>query len=157
MISGTMCFLDCDESILFIYRKGKNDMHNGFYVPPGGHLERGERSIDCIMREFREETKGAELINPKLRVIATFYNKGRIMNGKKDPEDWRVDIYEANRFSGTIAPELVWIPKHKISDINMYEGDRRIMRLMNKNPGIFEAILQYDKEKLIRFDYKKVD
>ncbi|MDO8460385.1 MAG: NUDIX domain-containing protein [Nanoarchaeota archaeon] len=56
MINATMCFLKDKEKILFIYRnKGDNDIHNGRYVPPGGKTERGERGIDCIKREFKEE------------------------------------------------------------------------------------------------------
>ena len=160
MINGTMCFLRSKGKTLFLYRNsGKNDMHNGFYVLPGGHIERGEKSIDGIIREFEEET-GLTPVSPKLRIIATFYNKGRILGGKKDPEDWRVDTYEANYFKGKLKCEkpddkLVWVKDSKIEKINMYEGDRELFSLL-KEPGVFEAILQYDKQKLIRFDYSRV-
>ena len=160
MINGTMCFLKNKGKTLFLYRnEGKKDMHNGFYVPPGGHLERGERSIECIIREFQEET-GLIPFYPKLRIIATFYNKDRILGRKKDPEDWRVETYEAEHFAGELKSEnpknkLVWVKNSEIGKINMYEGDKKLFSLL-KEPGVFEAILQYDKEKLVRFDSWKV-
>ena len=36
------------------------------YAPPGGKFESGESPLDCIIREFYEET-GLTLINPRLQ------------------------------------------------------------------------------------------
>jgi 8-oxo-dGTP diphosphatase len=161
MISGTMCFLKGYEHTLFIYRnRGKNDIHQGYYVPPGGHLERGERSIDNILREFREET-GLILLDPRLRAIVTFYNKGRILGGQKDPEDWRVDVYDAHSFKGKWKKEdkrdkLVWIENSKIPRLKMYDGDKKLFELLEQQ-GVFEVIIKYSKEKLAKFDWKRVN
>ncbi|MBI2124258.1 NUDIX domain-containing protein [Candidatus Pacearchaeota archaeon] len=158
MINGTMCFLRNRGKTLFLYRNGgEGDIHNGWYVPPGGRLERGERSIDCVLREFDEET-GLKLINPKLRVIATFYNKGRILGGDKNQEDWRVEVYEANNFTGKLEEEHpkakpVWV--RDLTEIRMYPGDRKIFDLLDQK-GVWEAILQYRKEDLARFNCKRV-
>ncbi len=161
MINGTMCFLRHGWHTLFLHRMGgAGDIHHGWYVPPGGHTERGERSVDCITREFREET-GLNLITPQLRVTATFYNKGRILGGKKNPEDWSVDVYDATDFEGILREEhekakLVWVPDNKLAKVRMYEGDRRILDLMREREGVFEAIVQYSGKYLKRFEYDRV-
>jgi 8-oxo-dGTP diphosphatase len=160
IINATMCFLESKGRTLFLYRhNGKNDIHNGFYVPPGGRTERNETGLDCILREYPEES-GLILKEPKLRILATFYNKGRHLGGDKKPDDWIVNVYTANKYSGTLKKEKpnaepIWVPNREIKKINMYSGDRGIMNLLKKK-GIFEVILQYDKKNLIRFDYKRV-
>ncbi len=160
MINATMCFLRNNRQALFIYRnKGEEDIHNGWYVPPGGRTERGERGIDCMLREFREET-GLTLINPKLRVIATFYNQGRILGGKENPEDWCVEVYESKDYGGELKEEHprakpIWIKDSDLEKIRMYSGDRKILDLLTQE-GVFEVITQYDKEELVRFEYYKV-
>lgn len=159
MINAAMCFLTVDRKTLFLYRnKGAEDIHNKWYVPPGGRTERGERGIDCIMREFEEET-GLKLINPKLKVIATFYNQGRILGGRENPEDWLVEVYVANEYNGKLKGEHskakpIWISELNLPDLRMYPGDRRIFDLC-KQEGLFEVLVQYAKEELIRFEYAK--
>lgn len=128
-------------------------------MPPGGRTERGERGIDCMVREFREET-GLTLTNPKLRVITTFYNQGRILGGKENPEDWCVEVYEANDYTGELKEEHpkakpIWINDSDLAKIRMYPGDKKILELL-AHEGVFEAITQYDKEELIRFEHKRV-
>ena len=162
MKNGTMCYLRRKRAkeTLFIHRtKGKKDIHDGFFVPPGGTTERGERGIDCIIREFEEET-GLKLSNPKLKIIATFHNQGRILGGKKNPEDWCVEIYSASNYSGILKSEHpkaepIWIPDSKIRDIKMYDADRKIFDLMFK-PGVRELITEYSGEELIRFHHERV-
>jgi 8-oxo-dGTP diphosphatase len=161
MKNGTACFLTSGGITLFLYRnRDKEDIHQGYYVAPGGTLEEGERSIDCIIREIKEET-GLRLMDPRLRVIATFFNRGRVLNGKENPEDWRVEFYDASAFNGRLKEErpedkLVWVTNSEISKIRMYEGDRKIFDLIGQQEGVFEVILQYSKEKLTRFDCKRV-
>lgn len=160
MINATMCFLRNNPETLLLYRnKGEGDIHNGWYVPPGGRTERGERGIDCMVREFMEET-GLTLINPKLRVIATFYNQGRILGGKESPEDWCVEVYEAREFDGKLKEEHPkakpsWIKDADLINIRMYPGDRRILELLSQE-GVYEVLTQYDKEDLIRFESQRV-
>ena len=161
MINATICFLRNNSRTLFIYRnRGEADMHNGFYVPPGGHIERGERGIDCMVREFSEET-GLKLINPKLRVMATFYNHGRLMGGKENPEDWLVEVYEAREFTGNLKEEHprskpIWVTDSEITSLKMYPGDRRIFDLLEKK-GIYQVLVQYAGEEMTRFETTRVD
>ena len=155
-----MCFLRNNKQTLFLYRnKGEGDIHNGWYVPPGGRTERGERGIECMVREFKEET-GLILTNPKLRVIATFYNQGRILGGKENPEDWCVEVYEARDYTGELKEEHpkakpLWINDSDLEKIRIYPGDRKILELLAQE-GVFEVIAQYDKEELVRFEHMRV-
>ncbi len=52
-----------DNKVLMIKFTKKWDQ---VYAPPGGKFETGETPLDCIMREFYEET-GLRLINPRLQ------------------------------------------------------------------------------------------
>ncbi len=161
MLNATACFLRSDSKTLFIYRnKGESDIHNGYYVPPGGRTERGERGIDCIVREFKEETC-LDLINPRLKVIATFYNEERVLGGKNNPEDWCVEIFRAARYFGNLREEHskakpFWIPDVDLPKIKIYPGDRKILELFDRE-GIYEVVAQYSREDLVKFDYKRVD
>ena len=104
-----------ERKALLLYRdRGTNDMHQGHFVAPGGHVESGERSLDNIVREFKEET-GLRIIVPTLRVIATICDKGK--------PDWLVNFYEASLFRGYLKKEhekdkLVWIPESEIINPN---------------------------------------
>ncbi|MFH1365583.1 MAG: NUDIX domain-containing protein [archaeon] len=162
MKNGTACFFREGNGTLFLYRHdGKEDLHNGFYVLPGGTIERGEIGLENIIREFKEET-GWELINPKLKVIWTCYNKGRLLGGKTDQEDWLVQVYTANQAKGILKAEAGknaeprWVFDSAMREIKMYPGDRELLKILDKE-GIFEAIQQYDGERLIRFNSKRVD
>lgn len=160
MINATMCYLRKNGETLLIYRnKGEQDIHNSYYVPPGGRTERGERGIDCIVREFIEET-GLNLINPQLRVIATFYNQGRVLGGKEKPEDWCVEVYESKDFEGKLKEEHpkakpIWVKDHDLTNIRMYPGDKKILELI-ANEGVYEVLVQYNNENLARFKSHRV-
>lgn len=51
---GVGVFIIKDKKVLFGKRLAKH-AHNK-WAPPGGHLEFGETSFECAMREVREET-----------------------------------------------------------------------------------------------------
>jgi ADP-ribose pyrophosphatase YjhB (NUDIX family) len=160
VVDATMCYIRYMGEALFIHRtKGEEDMHNGFFVPPGGRTEQGERGIDGILREFQEET-GLELEDPKLRVIALFDNVGRTFNGKPAEKDWRVQVYEARVFSGVLREEHpkampMWVPDREIGGLKMHEGDRKILDLLDHG-GVFEVRTRYNGEDLTSFDVTEV-
>lgn len=158
-VGGTFCFLKNNRRVLFLYRGKKDDMHGGLYFPPGGHTEPGERGIDCIIREFKEET-GLTLIEPKLRVLATFYNKDRVIGKIENHNDWKVEVYEATRFTGKQKQEhkecpLLWVEESKLENMTMYSGDKKILELM-KNRGIYEVRTKYFGKKLTGFKSTRV-
>ncbi|MEK6919229.1 MAG: NUDIX domain-containing protein [Nanoarchaeota archaeon] len=162
MINGTLCYLKSGGETLFLHRNRKgNDIHSGFYVAPGGRPESGERGIDCLIREFEEET-GLVVHDPRLKAIATFYNQDRLLGSVTSPEDWLVEIYTATKFSGRLKEEEgrksppLWIPDRDVFRYPMHEGDRRIPELFGME-GIFQVLVKYDGTKLTHFNSVRVD
>lgn len=166
MKNDVMCYLREGGRVLLLHRNaGKEDLHNGFYVPPGGGINQGERGIDAIVREFEEET-GLKLINPTLKFIVTFDNWGRLLGGRTDREDHLVQTYFASMYNGELKEEEgknanpVWISELYLtkanSEIKMYPGDRELFSLIDRE-GVFEVIQQYSGEDLTHFKYNRVD
>ena len=171
-IQATLCYLRYNGKVLFIQRGGgSGDIHDGYFVVPGGRTEcsrpeiKCERGIDGISREFEEET-GLRVIKPRLRAIVTFFNLGRKFGEIVDPEDYKVEVYEASEFTGELKSmsdskknkRLVWVDEEKISELNMSEGDRKLYDLLVKNPeGVFEILVKSKEgDKLERFDVARV-
>jgi len=169
MKNGTACFLrnyggapESPNRSLFLYRHdGEKDLHNGYYVFPGGTIERGETGIDCIVREFKEET-GLNIIKPRLKVLWTCDNRERLLGGRTDREDWLVQMYIADKFYGELREEVrknakpIWISDDSLDKIKMYPGDRELLELLGKG-GIFEVRQRYQGEELVLFDWNRVD
>ena len=131
-------------------------------MPPGGKIKEGESGIDCVIREFREET-GLVLKNPKLRAIVTFYNKDRVLGDKKDSEDWLVEVYEANSYTGEIKGESLkarpmWINDSDFKNREMHEGDRRLIDFLyyEEKEGVFEVLVKYNGIRLEKFEQRRV-
>ena len=148
MTVATLCYLEQDGKYLLLYRnKKKDDMHEGFWVAPGGKLKPGETPEECAAREFYEET-GLRLADPKLKGILTFPDDGKT-------GDWLVFLFYASTFTGTLRQceegELAWIEKSKLDSIPMHEGDYHFMRMMETGKGVFSAKLEYDRQ-----EFKKI-
>lgn len=131
-------------------------------MPPGGKIKEGESGIDCVIREFREET-GLVLKNPKLRAIVTFYNKDRVLGDKKDSEDWLVEVYEANSYTGELKGESLkarpmWINDSDFKNREMHEGDRRLIDFLyyEEKEGVFEVLVKYNGIRLEKFEQRRV-
>ena len=62
-LNSTACYLKKDNKVLMIKFTKK---WGQIYAPPGGEFEIGESPLDCIIREFYEET-GLTLINSNLQ------------------------------------------------------------------------------------------
>ena len=70
-LDSTVCYLKKDNKVLMIKFSKK---WGSVYAPPGGKFERGESPLDCILREFKEET-GLTLIKTKLQGISYWQDK----------------------------------------------------------------------------------
>jgi len=155
-----MCYVQKSDEVLMVHRNlSKKDIHYGLYVPPGGKIERGERPIDCVVREVLEES-GLNLINPKYNGVAIFDNRNRILGTQTNQEDWEVHVYSCENFSGSLkrkceSGSLLWVPKSKLLTLQMHEGDKVILSWLEIQRR-FEGIFRYSGEKLseaiARFD-----
>lgn len=73
----------------------RNEPFRGMPALPGGFLELGERTVDAVVREVREET-GLE--TKVVRLVGVFSDPGR------DPRGHTVSIaYALERLGGTLA------------------------------------------------------
>ena len=141
---GTLCYISNDNKTLMLHRiKKKNDIHKGKWNGLGGKLEPGESPEECIVREIKEES-GLTVIKPLLKGIITFPKFDEI-------NDWLVFVYTATNFSGSLIDSdegvLEWIPKQKIFDLNLWEGDKIYMKWLEKK-DFFMAKFIYKKKML---------
>jgi len=152
---ATLCYVRNNGKTLMLHRKKEGDMHKGFYVALGGKIESGESPEECVTREVKEESR-LNIINPQLRGIITFSNKGRSFRGKKQP-DWYVFVYVATKLTGTLRQPkegvLEWVADEQLTSLPMWEGDKVFTTWIDK-PGIFSGKLEYKDEKLVNHKVK---
>ena len=152
----TLCYLTRGEEILFIVKgataKNIANMNAGKYLGVGGHLEDGESSYECAVREIREETGIAEtdIAGLSLKGVATFINDScdnEVMYIYKGEYTGNEDPCPGNCDEGI----LTWVHRNDIYDIPIWEGDREIFKLLfdNVKGGIFELKLTYSKDELV--------
>ena len=102
-LNSTACYLKKDNKVLMIKFSKK---WGQVYAPPGGKFEIGESPLDCILREYYEET-GLTLINPKLQGISYWH----------DNYEGIIFIFVAEKFEGQIKEseegKLEWIEMEK--------------------------------------------
>lgn len=144
MVETVLCYIEKDNSYLMLYRnKRENDMNHGKWLGIGGHIEEGESSDMALVREVYEET-GLKLNSYKKRGIVYFYN---------DEYKEKMYLYTSCDFSGKLIDcnegELKFIPKDKLYDLEMYEGDQYFLnRLLKNDERYFELALYYKNDKL---------
>ncbi|MBP5180215.1 MAG: NUDIX domain-containing protein [Clostridiales bacterium] len=152
----TLCYLTKGEDILFIVKgatqKNLSNMNVGKYLGVGGHIEDGESSYECIVREIREETgiSAQSVKDLKLKGVAFFINDmcdNEIMYIYKGEYVSDVDPCPGTCDEGV----LTWVNKSRIYDLPIWEGDREIFRLLfgRETGGTFEIKLTYHGDDLI--------
>ncbi len=145
MINTTICYIENDGAYLMLHRtKKKNDINEGKWIGIGGKFEERESPIDCVRREVFEET-ALKLKSQKYRGIVTFVygDITEIMH-----------LFTSNSFEGTLADnctegELKWVKKEEILSLNLWEGDKIFLELLNKETPFFSLKLIYDGDVLI--------
>lgn len=146
----TLCYIEQNNKYLMLYRnKKENDINKGKWIGVGGHFEKGESPEDCLLREVKEET-GLILKSYKLRGIITFiYNQN-------DAE--YMFLYTADEYEGNIIQcnegELKWIDKNHVLSLNLWEGDKIFLDLLNKTDKVFSLKLIY-KDDILKEYYIK--
>lgn len=146
MKNTSLCYIEHNGKLLMLYRnKKKEDINEGKWIGIGGKFEENESPEECMLREVYEET-GIKPISWKYRAVITFVSdncEGEYMHlftAKTDSFD----------FTECEEGELKWIDKADLLSLNMWEGDRVFLELMNKNEDFFSLKLCYEGDRLIK-------
>ncbi len=132
-LSATACYLKKGDQVLMLkyYKKwGK------VYTPPGGKFERGESPLDCITREFKEET-GLTLIKPRLQGISYW----------QDSYEGVIYIFVAEDYTGELSESvegsLEWININDLPSINQFDQNKKFTNYLFKDK-VFEGKFKLD-------------
>ena len=128
-LNSTVCYLKKDNKVLMIKFTKK---WGHVYAPPGGKFEEGESPLDCIIREFYEET-GLTLINSRLQGISYW----------KNDTEGIIFVYIAENFEGdlTLVSEegnLEWIKFEDLEHLPQFDQNKIFTPFLFKNE-IFES------------------
>lgn len=135
----TLCYIEKGDSYLMLHRVSKkHDVNKDKWIGIGGHFEENESPEECLLREAKEET-GLTLTSWKFRGIVTFISKG-----------WNTEymcLYTADGYEGEIIPcnegVLEWIRKEDLLKLNLWEGDKIFLKLLQENAPFFSLKLAY--------------
>ena len=141
---STLCYIENDDKYLMLHRIIKaNDINHNKWIGVGGHFEDRESPDDCLLREVREET-GYTLTDYKFRGIVTFIYG----SGEKEMVEY-IQRYKATGFKAETIPcdegVLEWVPKDKLLDLELWEGDKIFLRLLSERDDFFSLKLVYDE------------
>lgn len=148
MFHCTLCYLESEKGeYLMLHRvKKKNDVNHDKWIGVGGKFEEDESPEECLLREVREET-GLTLTRWRFRGIVTFVAEGH--------ETEYIYLYTADQWTGEMIEcnegDLEWIPKGKVCDLPIWEGDKIFFRLMeNPDSPFFSLKMAYRGDELVR-------
>ena len=135
----TLCYIEKGDSYLMLHRVSKkHDVNKDKWIGIGGHFEENESPEECLLREAKEET-GLTLTSWKFRGIVTFISEG-----------WNTEymcLYTADGYEGEIIPcnegVLEWIRKEDLLNLNLWEGDKIFLKLLQENAPFFSLKLAY--------------
>lgn len=147
---ATLCYVidKNNNSILMIYRnKKQNDYHQGKWNGLGGKFEQGESPEECAIREIEEES-GLKVSSVKMKGFITF----PMFDGK---DDWYVFLFTTDEFNGKLIDsaegKLEWIPIDKLTEINLWEGDKIFIPWLFQEK-FFSAKFHYIDGQFIDYD-----
>ena len=117
-LNATVCYLKKENKVLMIKFTKK---WGQVYAPPGGKFEEGESPLDCILREYYEET-GLKLIHPKLQGISYW----------KDHKEGIIFVYVAEEYEGVfnrISEEgsLEWVKVEDLENIKQFSQNKKFI------------------------------
>lgn len=144
---STLCYIEKDGKYLMLHRTvKKEDVNKDKWIGVGGHFEIDESPEECLLREVKEET-GYSLTSYRYRGIVTFVSG----NGVTE----YMSLFTADAFVGEKIScnegELMWVDKKNIYNLNIWEGDKIFLQLLEEDRGFFSLKLVYDgKDRLIQ-------
>jgi 8-oxo-dGTP diphosphatase len=142
----TLCYIEKDDSYLMLHRiKKKIDVNKGKWIGVGGHFEKDESPDECLLREVKEET-GLKLLSYKCRGLVTFIS-----------DEWESEymfLYTADKFEGEMIAcnegELKWVKKADVLSLNLWEGDKIFLKLLEEREDYFSLKLMYQGDNLVK-------
>lgn len=146
-LDATVCYLKKDNKVLMIKFTKK---WGQVYAPPGGKFESGETPLDCIIREFYEET-GLTLINPKLQGISYW----------QDSVEGIIFVYIAEEYKGKLTissseGELEWIEIDDLLSIKQFEQNEKFTPYLFKDELFEGKFLLDDKCEVLKYEIRKI-
>lgn len=146
MRNTTLCYIEKDGCYLLLHRvKKEHDINHDKWIGVGGGFENGESPEDCLFREVWEET-GLTLTSYSLRGVITFVTDCQ--------ESEYMFLYTADGISGELTDceegSLEWVPKSRIYDLPIWEGDRVFLRLLESSAPFFSLKLVYQGDTLLQ-------
>ena len=146
MFNCTLCYIENDKNeYLMLHRvKKKNDINKDKWIGVGGKFEDGESPDECLMREVLEET-GLTLTDYRYRAVVTF------TSDKYETE--YMHLFTATGYTGELKEcdegNLEWVPKSKVQDLPIWEGDKLFFRLIDDPQSPFFSLkLSYEGDRL---------
>ena len=125
--------------------KKQDDYNHDKWVGVGGKFERFESPEECLVREVREET-GLTLTCYRARGLLTFV----LGNMTEFIHLFTADGWEGEMLRGDACREgvLEWVPKEKVDQLPIWEGDKIFFRLLKEEHPYFSLKLVYDGDTL---------
>lgn len=146
----TLCYIEKDDKYLMLHRVKKEvDLNKDKWIGVGGKFEAGESPEECLLREVKEET-GLTLTSYQFRGIITFVS-----------DEWGCEymhLFTADGYEGELQEqqmsdcregELVWVPKNEMEKLNLWEGDKIFLRLLQERDTFFSLKLRYEGDTLV--------
>ena len=146
-LNSTVCYLKKDNKVLMIKFSKK---WGQVYAPPGGKFESGETPLDCIIREFYEET-GLTLINPRLQGLSYWH----------DSTEGIIFVYTADEYEGkltTISSEgkLEWINIDDLLTIKQFPQNEKFTPYLFKDE-LFEGKFSLDNKcNVLKYEIRRM-
>ena len=143
-VMTTLCYIEKENSYLMLHRVvKKNDVNKDKWIGVGGHFEEGESPEECLLREVKEET-GLTLKTYYFRGLVTFKLTDSVTGNTLTEY---MCLYTAAEYEGELSScdegVLEWVPKEKIQDLEIWEGDKIFFRLLNEGHPFFSLKLWY--------------
>ena len=144
MFSTSLCYIERGDEYLMLHRvKKENDINKDKWIGIGGKFEEGESPEDCMRREMLEET-GLRAESWRYRGIVTFVPEGG--------ETEFMHLFTVSDYSGTPRDcdegELRWIKKSLLPQMDIWEGDKIFLRLLEEDAAFFSLKLCYSGSRL---------
>ena len=143
MLTTSLIYVEKDGMYLMLHRVRKHEDPNaGKWLGVGGKLEKGETPSECARREMLEET-GLTANRLSYRGVVRFESS------------WteEMHLFTCESFTGVLTDcsegVLKWVPKDEIYRLNLWEGDRVFLELLQRDAPFFKLLLKYDGDRLI--------